>query len=310
MQKISLVIAVLYLKALRNQRLGMCMDNFEYLTVSYVLITGIGMSRLFISLGTIVEERAVLEGEDKPKFHWMLTTWILLTIAVISLSWHAFYKWNLAYESPTVELSPLTSLALTVLAGCFYILMELLSPEASEDGKLDMERHFLLIRPHLALWITAAMTSMILVFLTFSHDVTGSFTQIYRTSTAAQLGLVTNIVWILIVTPLYLPAHAVRDLAVVLTGFGMVVGMTLGTPTYSMMENDPDLDGVHNDLDLCDDSDTWFWEDVDQFGCTYSQLDTNADGNIDDDGDGIYDRFDKCPNTAEGDSVDQDGCQL
>ena len=284
------------------------MDNFEYLTVSYVLITGIGMSRLFISLGTIVEERAVLEGEDKPKFHWMLTTWIILTIAVISLSWHAFYKWNLAYESPTVELSPLTSLALTVLAGCFYILMELLSPEASEDGKLDMERHFLLIRPHLALWITAAMASMILVFLTFSHDVTGSYTQVYRTSTAAQLGLVTNVVWILIVTPLYLPAHAVRDLAVVLTGFGMVVGMTLGTPTYSMMENDPDLDGVHNDLDLCTDSDTWFWEEVDQFGCTFSQLDTNSNGDLDDDADGVYDRFDACPDTSAGASVDEVGC--
>jgi len=284
------------------------MDNFEYLTVSYVLITGIGMSRLFISLGTIVEERAVLEGEAKPKLHWMLTTWILLVIAIISLSWHAFYKWNLAYENPTVELSPLTSLALTLLAGCFYILMELLSPEASEDGKLDMERHFLLIRPHLALWVTASMVSMILVFLTFSHDVTGSYTQVYRTSTAAQLGLVTNVVWILIVTPLYLPAHAVRDLAVVLTGFGMVVGMTLGTPTYSMMDDDTDLDGVHNDLDLCTDSDTWFWEEVDLFGCTFSQLDTNSNGNLDDDADGVYDRFDACPDTSAGASVDEVGC--
>jgi hypothetical protein len=286
----------------------LCMDNFEYLTVSYVLITGIGMSRLFISLGTIVEERAVLEGEAKPKFHWMLTTWILLLIAIISLSWHAFYKWNLAYENPAVQLSPFTTLALTLLAGCFYILMELLSPEASEDGRLDMERHFLLIRPHLAVWVTASMVSMILVFLTFSHDVTGSYTEVYRTNPAAQLGLVTNVVWIVIVTPLYFPAHPVRDLAVMLTGFGMVVGMTLGTPTYSMIEDDVDLDGVDNDFDLCDDSDTWFWEEVDQFGCTYSQLDTNADGNIDDDGDGIYDRFDKCPNTAEGDSVDLDGC--
>ena len=286
------------------------MDNFEYLTVSYVLITGIGMSRLFISLGTIIEERAVLEDEAKPKFHWMLTTWILLLIAIISLSWHAFYKWNLAYENPVVQISPFTTLALTLLAGCFYILMELLSPEASEDGKLDMERHFSLIRPHIAIWVSTSMVSMILVFLTFSHDVTGSYTQVYRTSTAAQLGLVTNVVWIVIVTPLYFPAHAARDLAVVLTGFGMVVGMTLGTPTYSMIEDDVDLDGVDNDLDLCTDSDTWFWEEVDQFGCTYSQLDTNADGNIDDDGDGVYDRFDKCPNTAEGDSVDQDGCQL
>ena len=295
-------------KTLRKQLLRLGMDNFEYLTVSYVLITGIGMSRLFISLGTIVEERAVLEGEAKPKFHWMLTTWILLLIAIISLSWHAFYKWNLAYENPAVQISPFSTLALTLLAGCFYILMELLSPEASEDGKLDMERHFSLIRPHIAIWVTASMASMILVFLTFSHDVTGSYTQIYRTNTAAQLGLVTNIVWIAIVTPLYFPAHAIRDLAVVLTGFGMVVGMTLGTPTYSMMEDDTDFDGVNNDFDLCEASDRWFWEEVDQFGCSYSQLDTNADGNIDDDDDGVYDRFDKCPNTAEGDSVDQDGC--
>jgi len=284
------------------------MDNFEYLTVSYVLITGIGMSRLFISLGTIVEERAVLEEEKKPKLHWMLTTWIILLIAIISLSWHAFYKWNVVYETPTAELSPFSTLSLTLLAGCYYILMELLSPEATEDGILDMERHFLHIRPHIAIWLTASMISMIIVFLSFSHDITGSYTQIYRTNTAAQLGLVTNIVWILIVTPLYFPAHAVRDIAVVLTGFGMLVGMTLGTPTYSMIEDDSDLDGVHNDYDICDDSDTWFWEEVDLLGCTFSQYDVNSNGIIDDDQDGVYDRFDDCPNTDEGVTVNEDGC--
>jgi hypothetical protein len=152
------------------------------------------------------------------------------------------------------------------------------------------------------------MVSMILVFLTFSHDVTGSYTEVYRTNTAAQLGLVTNIVWILIVTPLYFPAHAVRDLAVMLTGFGMVVGMTLGTPTYSMIEDDVDLDGVHNDLDLCADSDTWFWEEVDPFGCTFSQLDSNKNGDIDDDVDGVHDRFDACPDSPAGASVDEVGC--
>lgn len=285
------------------------MDNFEYLTVSYVLITGIGMSRLFVSLGTIVEERAVLRGEDRPQFHWMLTTWILLLLAIITLSWHAFYKWNLAYEDPQSQLSPFSTLALTLLAGCFYILMELLSPEASEDGKIDMERHFLLIRPHLARWVTASMLAMILVFLTFSHDVTGSFTEVYRISTAAQLGLLVNIGWIILVTPLYLPAQQWRDLAVMLTGFGMVVGMTLGTPSYSLIQDDPDLDGVLN-IDLCEDSDLWFWEEVDQFGCTFSQLDMNGNGVIDDDGDGVYDRFDDCPNTAAGDTVNDDGCSI
>ena len=283
------------------------MDNFEYLTVSYVLITGIGMSRLFISLGSIVEERAVLNGPERPRLHWMLTMWILLLIAIVSLTWHAFYKWNVAYDEPTVELSPFSTLALTLLAGGFYILMELASPEASEDGTLDMERHFLLIRSSIPVWTTVTMLSMILAFMSFSHDVTGSFTEVYRTSTAARLGLYVNLGWIAIVTPLYLPAHHVRDAAVVLTGFGMVVGMTLGTPTYSLIEDDPDLDGVLNN-DLCEDSDDWFWEPVDRFGCTTSQLDTNADGSIDDDGDGVYDRFDACAGTPQGQTVGPDGC--
>lgn len=283
------------------------MDNFEYLTVSYVLITGIGMSRLFISLGSIVEERAVLNGPERPRLHWMLTMWILLLIAIVSLTWHAFYKWNVAYDDPTVELSPFSTLALTLLAGGFYILMELASPEASEDGTLDMERHFLLIRSSIPVWTTVTMLSMILAFMSFSHDVTGSFTEVYRTSTAARLGLYVNLGWIAIVTPLYLPAHHVRDAAVVLTGFGMVVGMTLGTPTYALIEDDPDLDGVLNN-DLCEDSDDWFWEPVDRFGCTTSQLDTNADGSIDDDGDGVYDRFDACAGTPQGQTVGPDGC--
>jgi len=283
------------------------MDNFEYLTVSYVLITGIGMSRLFISLGSIVEERAVLNGPERPRLHWMLMMWILLLIAIVSLTWHAFYKWNVAYDEPTVELSPFSTLALTLLAGGFYILMELASPEASEDGTLDMERHFLLIRSSIPVWVTVTMLSMILAFMSFSHDVTGSFTEVYRTSTAARLGLYVNLGWIAIVTPLYLPAHHVRDAAVVLTGFGMVVGMTLGTPTYALIEDDPDLDGVLNN-DLCEDSDDWFWEPVDRFGCTTSQLDTNADGSIDDDGDGVYDRFDACAGTPQGQTVGPDGC--
>ncbi len=283
------------------------MDNFEYLTVSYVLITGIGMSRLFISLGSIVEERAVLNGPERPRLHWMLTMWILLLIAIVSLTWHAFYKWNVAYDEPTVELSPFSTLALTLLAGGFYILMELASPEASEDGTLDMERHFLLIRSSIPVWTTVTMLSMILAFMSFSHDVTGSFTEVYRTSTAARLGLYVNLAWIAIVTPLYLPAHHVRDAAVVLTGFGMVVGMTLGTPTYALIEDDPDLDGVIF-YDVCEDSDDWFWESVDRFGCTTSQLDTNADGSIDDDGDGVYDRFDACAGTPQGQTVGPDGC--
>jgi hypothetical protein len=283
------------------------MDNFEYLTVSYVLITGIGMSRLFISLGSIVEERAVLNGPERPRLHWMLTMWILLLIAIVSLTWHAFYKWNVAYDEPTVELSPFSTLALTLLAGGFYILMELASPEASEDGTLDMERHFLLIRSSIPVWTTVTMLSMILAFMSFSHDVTGSFTEVYRTSTAARLGLYVNLGWIAIVTPLYLPAHHVRDAAVVLTGFGMVVGMTLGTPTYALIEDDPDLDGVIF-YDVCEDSDDWFWEAVDRFGCTTSQLDTNADGSIDDDGDGVYDRFDACAGTPQGQTVGPDGC--
>jgi hypothetical protein len=283
------------------------MDNFEYLTVSYVLITGIGMSRLFISLGSIVEERAVLNGPERPRLHWMLTMWILLLIAIVSLTWHAFYKWNVAYDEPTVELSPFSTLALTLLAGGFYILMELASPEASEDGTLDMERHFLLIRSSIPVWTTVTMLSMILAFMSFSHDVTGSFTEVYRTSTAARLGLYVNLGWIAIVTPLYLPAHHVRDAAVVLTGFGMVVGMTLGTPTYALIEDDPDLDGVIF-YDVCEDSDDWFWESVDRFGCTTSQLDTNADGSIDDDGDGVYDRFDACAGTPQGQTVGPDGC--
>lgn len=286
------------------------MDTFEYLTVSYVLITGIGMSRLFISLGTIVEERAVLEGDERPEFHWMLTTWMILIIGVVALSWHAFFKWNTAYADPNVAISPFSTLALTLLAGCFYILMELLSPEASEDGRLDMERHFLLVRPHIARWVTGAMVSMILVFLTFSNDVAGSPTTVYRTELPAQLGLMVNLAWIALVTPLYFKPHKLRDVAVVLTGFGMVVGMAFGTPTYSIMEDDQDLDGVGNRTDLCEDSDAWFWEEVDTLGCTFSQLDINGNGQLDDDADGVYDRFDKCPNTAEGDSVNQDGCAV
>jgi len=303
---------------------------------------------LFISLGSIVEERAVLNGPERPRLHWMLTMWILLLIAIVSLTWHAFYKWNVAYDEPTVELSPFSTLALTLLAGGFYILMELASPEASEDGTLDMERHFLLIRSSIPVWTTVTMLSMILAFMSFSHDVTGSFTEVYRTSTAARLGLYVNLGWIAIVTPLYLPAHHVRDATdsftevyrtstaarlglyvnlgwiaivtplylpahhvrdatVVLTGFGMVVGMTLGTPTYALIEDDPDLDGVIFN-DLCEDSDDWFWEPVDRFGCTTSQLDTNADGSIDDDGDGVYDRFDACAGTPQGQSVGPDGC--
>ena len=116
------------------------MDNWEFLTITFVLITGIGISRLLISFGTMVEARAILRPEKRPKFHWLLLTWMFVTVDVIALSWLMFYKWNLLYEDPRTVLSPLTTLLLLGLASSFYIIMELLSPELSEEGDIDMKR--------------------------------------------------------------------------------------------------------------------------------------------------------------------------
>lgn len=66
----------------------------------------------------------------------------------------------------------------------------------------------------------------------------------------------------------------------------------------SSSQIDTDGDGVSDDNDLC--SDTPEGEEVNDDGCSTSQIDT--------DGDGITDDKDICPNTPEGEDVNEQGC--
>ena len=68
----------------------------------------------------------------------------------------------------------------------------------------------------------------------------------------------------------------------------------------SQLENDLDLDGVVNEKDLC--ADTPFGEVVNEFGCTEFQLE------LDTDLDGVLDENDACLNTKLGLEVDEFGC--
>ena len=113
--------------------------------------------------------------------------------------------------------------------------------------------------------------------------------------------------------------------------FGVVDGTDgMGCPLVNT--DDDDSDGVYNDVDLC--PGTSVFESVDADGCANSQLDDDDDGisNADDlcpmtaasavvdadgcsddqltqdtDNDGVYDRFDICPDSS-GSDVDADGC--
>ncbi|MBC2838165.1 BspA family leucine-rich repeat surface protein [Robiginitalea sp. SC105] len=63
---------------------------------------------------------------------------------------------------------------------------------------------------------------------------------------------------------------------------------------------DGDNDGISDDLDSC--LNTPEGEEVDEKGCSSSQLDTDLDGVSDDD--------DLCPNSPEGEDVNEHGCPL
>ena len=94
---------------------------------------------------------------------------------------------------------------------------------------------------------------------------------------------------------------------------------------------DSDEDGVTDDLDTC--PDTPSGAQVDENGCSNSQIDTDGDGvtddldtcpetpggaqvdengcsnsQIDSDGDGVTDDLDTCPDTPSGAQVDENGC--
>ncbi|KSA12405.1 thrombospondin type 3 repeat-containing protein [Maribacter dokdonensis] len=98
-------------------------------------------------------------------------------------------------------------------------------------------------------------------------------------------------------------------------------------------KSDIDGDGIYDNMDLC--SDTPNGEEVNESGCSLSQLDSDGDGvfddidqcgntpegeevddngcsisQIDNDGDGIFDDVDLCPSTFQGEQVDDNGCSL
>ncbi len=68
----------------------------------------------------------------------------------------------------------------------------------------------------------------------------------------------------------------------------------------SSSQIDTDGDGVSDAIDLC--IDTLSGEEVDENGCSDSQKDT--------DGDGITDDLDVCPGTPEGEDVNEQGCSI
>jgi probable HAF family extracellular repeat protein len=64
--------------------------------------------------------------------------------------------------------------------------------------------------------------------------------------------------------------------------------------------SDSDSDGVYDPFDDCDNTDPFV--DVDENGCSISQIDS--------DGDGISDAVDQCPNTISAEPVAANGCSL
>jgi len=70
------------------------------------------------------------------------------------------------------------------------------------------------------------------------------------------------------------------------------------TLTVNFEKKDTDGDGVTDDVDQC--PDTPSGEEVNETGCSSSQVDT--------DGDGVMDDMDTCPETPEGEDVDENGC--
>ena len=99
----------------------------------------------------------------------------------------------------------------------------------------------------------------------------------------------------------------------------------------SLRNKDSDQDGVSDELDAC--PDTPKGEQVNEEGCSESQLDEDRDGvtnindkcpstprgekvnangcsssQLDDDLDGVFNKNDKCPNTPKGEIVNKDGC--
>jgi hypothetical protein len=112
----------------------------------------------------------------------------------------------------------------------------------------------------------------------------------------------------------------------------VVITMSSDKTVSAIFElKDDDGDGVTNDIDNC--PDTPSGEEVDDSGCSSSQIDMDGDGitndidqcentptgeevnengcsasQLDDDGDGITNDIDQCENTPNGEEVDANGC--
>jgi len=91
----------------------------------------------------------------------------------------------------------------------------------------------------------------------------------------------------------YTPSSPGNYTATVTTQFGEFT-----TPVFRILAQDADKDGVEDALDKC--PNTPIGEQVNNLGCSLSQIDT--------DNDGVNDKNDKCPLTISGNKVDLSGC--
>jgi hypothetical protein len=120
------------------------MEKLSYLATFISLIYGLGVANLLAHLASLIKR-----GRDAD-WYWIHTLWCIYLLLLMASMWWTLQSWD---EVP--HIGYLSYLSLLLSPSILFIASDVLFPERSQQGNVDLRTHFLAIKNRLFLLMIA-----------------------------------------------------------------------------------------------------------------------------------------------------------
>jgi hypothetical protein len=112
------------------------MSPFEFVTVFFSVVLGLGVAHLLGGISELIEARA------RVRTYWIHSVWVITVLLLLVQAW-----WGLWPLQSAPSWSYVAFLCLVAYQGTLYLLSTLALPRVGYDKVIDLADHFSVIRP-------------------------------------------------------------------------------------------------------------------------------------------------------------------
>ena len=127
------------------------MEKLSYLATFISLIYGLGVANLLAHLASLIKR-----GREAD-WYWIHTLWCIYLLLLMASMWWTLQSWD---EVPRIGY--LSYLSLLLSPSILFIASDVLFPERSQQGNIDLRTHFLAVKNRLFLLMLALMAADLL----------------------------------------------------------------------------------------------------------------------------------------------------